>query len=81
MQRRFEPDRLSSATLVQAYARLVPSHIRVLRLPLPTSEAADVIPQSKPTALNDRAGAKIIDLAEAQPEGLVIGSITKQEAC
>lgn len=81
VQRRFEPDRLSSATLVQAYAHLVPFHIRVLRLPLPASEAADTTPEPRPIPLNDPAGSKIVDLTEAQPEDLVIGSITKQEAC
>ena len=33
VQREFEPNRLSQAILEQAYAKIVPQHIRVLDIP------------------------------------------------
>ena len=33
VRRNFEPSRLSQAIMEQAYAKVVPHHIRVLRLP------------------------------------------------
>jgi len=72
--RTFEPDRLSSATLVQAYSQLVPAHIRVLRLP-PVLGPAEA-------PLNDQRPAQIIESIGPQLElapALVIEAITKQE--
>jgi hypothetical protein len=81
VQRTFEPDRLSATTLVQAYAHLVPYHIRVLRLPL-ASAAAEATQEPKQVHLSDRARSKITDLADPQrQDALVIEPITKKEAC
>jgi hypothetical protein len=33
VHREFEPNRLSQATLEQAYAKIVPQHIRILDIP------------------------------------------------
>ena len=33
VHREFEPNRLSQAALEQAYAKIVPQHIRILRVP------------------------------------------------
>jgi hypothetical protein len=79
VHRTFEPDRLSSATLVQAYAYIVPYHIRVLRLPLVSPEAAGASPEPRSAHLSERAGSKITDLVESQEAALVIEPITKQE--
>jgi hypothetical protein len=34
VHRKFEPNRLSPAMLEQAYAKIVPQHIRILRVPV-----------------------------------------------
>lgn len=81
VHRKFEPDRLSPAMLVQAYAHLVPPHIRVLRLSTAVSEAA--AHEQKQNQLNSPVVSKMIELAEPKPQAkqsLVIGLITKQEA-
>jgi hypothetical protein len=78
VHRTFEPDRLSVTTLVQAYAHIVPHHIRVLRLP-----EAEGSPDTKQIPRSDSPRPKITKAVrpQAQPEEvLVIGSITKQEA-
>ena len=83
VHRKFEPDRLSPATLVQAYAHLVPPHIRVLRLPTAVSEAAGAAHEQKQAQPNNPVVLKMIELAEYKPQAkqsLVIGSITKKEA-
>lgn len=75
VHRTFEPDRLSPATLIQAYSQIVPAHIRVLALPPALLAAAE------PASLNDQPSPQITDLTGSQLEpALVIGSITKQEA-
>ena len=82
MHRRFEPDRLSPATLIQAYAHIVPYHIRVLRLPPARSEAAEVPPGERQIQQSDPVSPKITELTGFQPQpkrSLVIGSITKEE--
>jgi hypothetical protein len=74
VHRTFEPDRLSSTTLVQAYAHIVPYHIRVLRLSL--------APEPRSAPLNDQAGPKITERVDLQSkDALVIETITKKEAC
>jgi hypothetical protein len=80
VKRTFEPDRLSPATLVQAYGQLVPYHIRVLPLPLSSVEAqAPPDPGAAPP--HDPLSSPPLNLIGPQPEPtLVIGSITKKEA-
>jgi hypothetical protein len=34
VHQKFEPNRLSQASLEQAYAKIVPQHVRVLRIPI-----------------------------------------------
>ena len=78
----FEPDRLSPATLIQAYGHIVPYHIRVLRLPLARSEAAKVPPDQRQIQQREPTTPKIAELTGFQPQpkhSLVIGSITKKE--
>ena len=79
----FEPDRLSPATLIQAYAHIVPYHIRVLRLPLARSEAAEVPPDERQIQQRDPTPPKITELTGFQPQpkrSLVIEPITKKAA-
>ena len=74
VQRSFEPDRLSPATLIQAYSQLVPVYIRILARPPALVAAAE------PVLLNDQSPPPISDLAGPQLEAaLVIEPITKQE--
>ena len=83
VHRRFEPDRLSPTTLIEAYAHIVPYHIRVLRLPPDRSEAAEVSPEQRQTQQGNSVPPKITELTGFQPHperSLVIGSITKKEA-
>jgi len=83
VHRKFEPDRLSPAMLVKAYAHLVPPHIRVLRLPTAVSKAADATHNQEQTQLNKPVVSKMVKLAEDKPQAkqsLVIGSITNKEA-
>ena len=79
----FEPDRLSPATLIQAYAHIVPYHIRVLRLPPVWSEAADVLPDERQIQQREPTTPKITELmTDFQPQpkrSLVIEPITKKE--
>jgi hypothetical protein len=82
VHRRFEPDRLSPTTLIQAYAHIVPYHIRVLRLPPARSEAAEVSPEQKQTQQSDPVTPKITELTGVQSQSkrsLVIEPITKKE--
>ena len=82
MHRRFEPDRLSPTTLIQAYVHIVPYHIRVLRLPPDRSEAAEVSPEQKQTQQSDPVTPKITELTGVQSQSkrfLVIEPITKKE--
>lgn len=83
MHRRFEPDRLSPTTLIQAYAHIVPYHIRVLPLPPARSEAAEVSPEQRQTQRGNSVTPKIAELTGFQPHperSLVIEPITKKEA-
>lgn len=78
VHRTFEPDRLSVTTLIQAYAHIVPHHIRVLRLP-----EAEGSPNTKQIPRSDPMRPKITEAVWPQPqpeEALVIEPITKQEA-
>lgn len=82
VHRTFEPDRLSSTTLIQAYAHIVPSHIRVLRLPAAKS-ATQGDPEARPAPLSGPARSKLTELTESQSQqkdALVIEPITKKEA-
>jgi hypothetical protein len=81
VHRTFEPDRLSSMTLIQAYAHLVPAHIRVLRLPAAKS-AAEGDPDARPAPLSGPARLKLTELTgpQSQRNALVIEPITKKEA-
>lgn len=82
VHRTFEPDRLSSTTLVQAYAHLVPAHMRVLRLP-PARSEAEACPAARQVPLSDPVRAKqteLTGLPSQQGDVLVIKPITKQEA-
>jgi hypothetical protein len=81
VDRRFEPDRLSPATLIQAYAHIVPYHIRVLRLPPARSEAANVPPDERQIQQGGPTTPEITELTGFQPQpkrSLVIEPITKK---
>jgi len=83
VHRTFEPDRLSPATLIQAYTQLVPYHIRVLDLALVQPEAAGAFPDQRQQQRNGQAIPKLTDLSPTQPQlkqSLVIEPITKKEA-
>ncbi len=48
VHRKFEPNRLSYTTLEQAYAKIVPQHIRILDVPAgEMEEPGEVCPLSK----------------------------------
>lgn len=82
VHRRFEPDRLSPATLIQAYAHIVPYHIRVLRLPSVWPEAAEALPDERQIKQKEPTPPKITELTgfQSQPKrSLVIEPITKKE--
>jgi hypothetical protein len=84
VHRQFEANRLSPAILVQAYAQIVPPHVRVLRLPAGSSEAPQQRfndPQSNPldspiTPENIKSSGDDRQTRNC----LVIDAITKQEA-
>lgn len=81
VHRTFEPDRLSSTTLIQAYAHLVPAHIRVLRLP--AAKPAEGDPDARPAPPSGPARLKLTELTGPQAQrkdALVIEPITKKEA-
>lgn len=65
VHRTFEPDRLSPATLIQAYAHLVPAHMRVLRLP-PTRSEVENYPATKVVPLSEQASVKQSELMDDQ---------------
>jgi hypothetical protein len=82
VHRRFEPDRLSPTTLIQAYAHIVPYHIRVLHLPPARSEAAEVFPEQRQTQQSAPVTPQITELTGFQPHperSLVLEPITKEE--
>jgi hypothetical protein len=85
VHRQFEANRLSPGILVQAYAQVVPPHVRVLRLPEGSSEAAQQQfegPLSKPAESQTVVeSAKGSDGAGQTRHSLVIDVITKKEAC
>src|SRR5574341_1270199 len=85
VHRQFEPTRLSPAILVQAYAQIVPLHVRVLRLPAGSSEALQQrFDDLQPSPLDNQVTPESIkssDNARPNRGGLVIGAITKKEAC
>lgn len=85
MHRQFEPTRLSPAILVQAYAQIVPLHVRVLRLPVGGSEALQPrFDDLQPNPLDNQVtpeGLKSSDNTRPTKGGLVIDVITKKEAC
>ena len=81
VHRTFELDRLSPATLIQAYAQLVPAHMRVLRLP-PTPSEGENCPATKVVSLSDQASIKPSEWMDGPAlwqDSLVIEAITKQE--
>ncbi len=83
VHRTFEPDRLSSTILVQAYAHLVPPHIRVLRLPAALLELEGG-PDTPQIPWSDPAKPKIAALTGSpsqRQDTLVIEPITKKEVC
>jgi hypothetical protein len=85
VHRQFEANRLSPVILVQAYAQVVPSHVRVLRLPAGSSEAPQQQfdgPLSKPVESQAIVeSAKSSDCVGQTRHSLVIDVITKKEAC
>jgi len=83
VQRTFEPDRLSPATLVQAYVQIVPPSIRVLPRPIAPPEAQGRPDDQKQDQLNSSGSPKMTELAAHKPppkQSLVIETITKKEA-
>ena len=77
VQRTFEPDRLSPATLVQAYVQIVPPSIRVLPRPIAPPEAQGQRDKQKQDPLTSPGSAEM----SGQPkQSLVIETITKKEA-
>jgi hypothetical protein len=85
VHRQFEANRLSPGILVQAYAHVVPPHVRVLRLPAGSAEAPQQRfdgPLSKPVESQAMLeSAKSSGNACQTRDGLVIDVITKKEAC
>ena len=51
MHRKFEPTRLSQATLEQAYAKVVAQHIRVVSIP--AEQLEDSKPEYQPVAAGE----------------------------
>ena len=83
VQRTFEPDRLSPATLVQAYGQIVPPSIRVLPRPIAAPEAEGRPDDQNQDQLNSPGTPKLTELAAHKPppkQSLVIEPITKKEA-
>jgi hypothetical protein len=85
VHRQFEANRLSPVILVQAYAQVVPPHVRVLRVPTGSSEAPgqrfDRPPSNPVESQAMPESAKSSDHACQTRDGLVIDVITKKEAC
>jgi hypothetical protein len=85
VHRRFEPNRLSPAMLVQAYAQVVPQYVRVLRLPADVPETPQKwCSDQKQGQLDIGVRPEIIRPAGYDRQvkcSLVIDAITKKEAC
>lgn len=47
VNRKHEPDRLSPSILAQAYSRVVPHHVRILRIPTGEKDLHEARPQAQ----------------------------------
>ena len=80
VHRKFEPNRLSTDIMVQAYAQIIPQHVRVVRLGVSQAETPGDRSQKPPQGPRKGKVSPQHSSNDHPPKrSLVIDSITKKE--